>query len=248
MLWACPPVGYRIPGGTREPARAPLVRLHSGLAALRLARGWPRPMLRVAPVGALADRRVRATVVSNAPSAPSTSWRLALALLGGLHVSVFYTPPGATAIPVVPGQAVEVRYIPPDPNATPRGPALIVRDPAGGLIAAIAAGGGLPAGSLGENLQILPSERLVYSEIRRLPSLCVVALEHRALRLRLGDRFIYMPPGTFTEINLGGVHYRVIALDLAQPGETSCPDPRIGQISFAIMRAPLADVGPAAAP
>ncbi|MCB9728933.1 MAG: hypothetical protein H6746_10695 [Deltaproteobacteria bacterium] len=231
----CARRGYVIPGPDAQPARLPMVPADGDVS---MARARPRPTLEVHPADALDAEPAALSVVSHRAGSPPSLRELRLERIDGRELTVVYTPPGDLPLPVDPGDAVLVQLLPPDPESAYRGPALIVRDRAGRLVAALAAGGGLPAGALGAELDLGASGRMVYSDARQLPSLCTVATLHFRLRVRERDSFRYVPPGTESTLRVDGHPFRLLALDASRPADGRCGDEARPELSFALLALP----------
>jgi hypothetical protein len=134
-------------------------------------------------------------VVAHRASSEPGLRELLLARPDGRRVGVLYAPPGGHALPVELDARLQVALVPPDPESEFTGAALVIRDPGGALVAALAAGGGLAPGTLGPDVELSASGRLVYSDARQLPSLCTVATLHYRLRVRELESFRYVEPG-----------------------------------------------------
>ena len=173
-----------------------------------------------------------ATVRGHGPRGSGEPWRLSARIEGGLDVNIDYGPPGGFRLPVRRGEAVFVRwYLEPDQASA----GLVIRDSQGGLLAAVASGAGLPPGSLPDGIEVTDSGRTAYSEVRQLPDLCVVMIEHRLLRVRADADFHYVEPGTWASIRHEGVEYRLVALDASAASTDACPGRRPGHLSYALL-------------
>ncbi|MGM0576363.1 MAG: hypothetical protein ACQEXJ_11590 [Myxococcota bacterium] len=237
-LVACQRHGYVIPGEDSLTAQAPLVSADADPAVLRDARARPRPHLEVEPASAIDSRGRLGEVVAHGHADRAGMRRLEVALEPEGRVVVTYEPPGGDRIPASPGDAVALRLVPPEAEADFRGPALAVWTREGRLLAAIAAGGGLPKGILGSDVAVGPSRRLAYSEIRRLPGLCVVITRHFEARVQEDGSFRYVPPGSYDRLTIDGRPYRLVVLDVARPGDTRCPAEPEGTLAFAVLALP----------
>lgn len=235
LATGCNRRGYRIDGGVSLPAQAPLVDADEDTIA---ARARPRPVLRALPADVLGAEPVRVSVVADQASAEPGLRELLLGRPDGRRVTVTYTPPGGSALPVGTDDALDVQLVPPDSEAKYRGTALILRAPDGRLIAALASGGGLPPGTLGSEVELSASGRLVYSDARQLPSLCTVATLHYRLRIRENESFRYVPPGTESRLTLDERPYALITLDVSRPADARCGDEVAPELSFAVLALP----------
>ncbi|MEZ4264757.1 MAG: hypothetical protein R3F39_00145 [Myxococcota bacterium] len=235
VVAGCNRRGYRIDGGTSQPAQLPLLDAEADTVS---ARARPRPVLRALPADVLGVEAVRVVVVAHRQSSEPGLRELLLARGDGRRVGVLYTPPGGYTLPVSTDDVLNVQFQPPDSEASFRGPALILREVDGQLIAALAAGGGLPPGILGGEVELSASGRLVYADARQLPSLCTVATLHYRLRVRENESFRYLPPGTEGRLLLGGAPYRIITLDVSRPSDARCGDEVAPELSFAVLALP----------
>lgn len=242
-LSACLGSGYRIAGPDRQPAVVPLQRAGDEAAAQR-ARARPRLVLRVDQPELLARRVWSGRVVLQILSRPPNERRLLLQLERGPRVTIDYALPVGQRFPLRPGEEVTVRYLLPDQEARFQGAGLVLRRPDGSLVAALAAGGGLPADVFGDALELSPSHRDVYTEVRQLPSLCLVVLVHRYLRARLPGRPepLLLAPGTVASLRLGAAAYKLVVADVAEPEGERCRAEAPAHLSYVV----LADDRPAA--
>ena len=116
------------------------------------------------------------------------------------------------ALPVRKDQKVILHILPPDPVASLNGLAIVVQTIEGDLIAAINGGAMLPSELL-TGLEINPSGRLIYSEVKQLPSLCVTRMEHQSLRVRSSQGVDYIAPGTHQTLKHRDRTYHFVAYD-----------------------------------
>jgi len=233
-LLACQPPLYSIPGERERPAIVSPVLTGTG----GLSQGHPRPLLRVQPAGALGRLPKRGLVVYHGPSNKRGVQLLKLELGVERTVSVLYTPPAEQLLPVEVDQEIRVALTPPDQESAFRGEGLVVFNPEGTLIAAIAAGGGLPPDVLGINIEIGPSPRLAYSEVRPLPNLCLAMIAHRYLRVAIEGRVAHLRPGSWSPLQIQGRVYRLFALDVAEPADERCGPGTQSSLTFAIFLRP----------
>jgi hypothetical protein len=144
---------------------------------------------------------------------PTTGWwRLRFVAQNGRTIRIRYAPIMGLALPVPKDQKVILHILPPDPVASLSGLAIVVQTIEGDLIAAINGGAMLPSELL-TGLEINPSGRLIYSEVKQLPSLCVTRMEHQSLRVRSSQGVDYIAPGTHQTLKHRDRTYRFVAYD-----------------------------------
>lgn len=163
-------------------------------------------------------------------------WRFRLVVAGadGVTVEVRYTPIGQQGLAARPLQQVELEIRVAEAEAGFRGPSLVLRTPSGTLLSALAAGGGLVRPEL-PGVTLRPSRRVIYSEARQMPSLCLASIEHLALELRRGGTRTELPPGTYALVAHDAGDYKISALDLARPASSDgCGDEVTASLSYAI--------------
>ena len=165
------------------------------------------------------------------------NWRLRFTTEKGEVLRIRYAPLlGQRALPVPLETTLSLRIIPPDPVATFDGLAIIIQKVEGDLIAAISTGANIPSELL-SGIEISPSGRVAYSEVKELPSLCVTRLEHQAMRVRSSQGAYYVAPGTYRSIKHRDETFQLFAHDvsvraLGDPCGSEAPE----KISFIITR------------
>lgn len=138
-------------------------------------------------------------------------------------------------IPVEIRDRISIRYFIPETEGRFHGPALVIRRTDGQLVAAVAAGGGVVEGVFGDGLHFDVSHQIAYTEVRQLPSLCLAAIVHRYLRLRLGKEERTMAPGSYLDFALRGHAYRVVLADVAEPQGDRCAAEAPAHLSFVVL-------------
>ena len=170
---------------------------------------------------------------------PATRWwRLRFVTEKGQVIRIRYAPLMQNlALPLPKEQVLSLRILPPDPVASFSGPAIIIQTLDGTLVAAINAGGLIPGELLG-GIEISPSGRLAYTEVRQLPSLCTTRLEHQSMRVRSSQGASYIRPGTHQDIVHNGQRYILFAYDVVVRAlEDPCGTEAKQHVSFIITRA-----------
>jgi hypothetical protein len=172
-------------------------------------------------------------------SEPKTGWwRLRFVSQSGKTVRIRYAPILGAAVPIPIDQTLVLNVLPPDPVASLSGLAVIIQTLDGSVIAAINGGATLPSELLA-GLEISPSGRLVYSEVKQLSSLCVTRLEHQSLRVRSSQGVDYIAPGTHQTLSHRGRNYRIYAYDaVIRALEDPCGNQSHQHLSYVIAEAP----------
>ena len=148
-------------------------------------------------------------------SEPKTGWwRLRFVAQNGRVIRVRYAPIMGQPLPVPKDTTLVLQILPPDPVASLSGLAVVIQTMEGDVIAAINGGATLPSELLA-GLEVSPSGRLVYSEVKQLPSLCVTRLEHQSLRVRSSQGVDYIAPGTHRTLKHRDKQYNFFAYDAA---------------------------------
>ncbi|MFT7583238.1 MAG: hypothetical protein ACI9MR_004924 [Myxococcota bacterium] len=198
------------------------------------------PDLEVTPERAISGWFAPATVVSHSadPNGREGAMRLAVRTSEGDDVVVRYRLGPIRQVPVREGESVLIRYY---PSATPDSAtdALVVATQSGGALAIITRRNGLPPGVLPQQAVVTVSRepaRLVYTEVRELPSLCVVRVDHQTLRLEVDGAVNHVIPGSIAPVDIGGVPFELIAYDASLELGPPCPDVTPAHLSYALIR------------
>ena len=169
---------------------------------------------------------------------PATRWwRLRFVTNKGQVIRIRYAPIMQTlAAPIPKDKDLSLHILPPDPAASFSGLAVVIQTLDGKLIAAINSGGLMPSELLG-GIEISPSGRLIYTEVRQLPSLCTTRLEHQSMRVRSSQGATYVSPGTHQSIVHGGQRYILFAYDtVVRALEDPCGQQARQHLSYVILR------------
>jgi hypothetical protein len=161
-----------------------------------------------------AGLQVTGTAAVHAQDTVGGRWRIRFVSERGRVTRVRYVPSAGHALPIQRGQALSLQVLPPDPLADLRGLAVIFQSPDGAMVATINAGARLTSELL-DGIDVSPSGRLVYTDMRQLPSLCVARIEHQKLKVRSDDGIVFVSPGTHTRFVHGDKTYRFVGHDAA---------------------------------
>ncbi len=246
LPWGCGGPSFTLPAEAQRPPSLRAVRSGTRAAAVR-AIGHPRPKVRIRPIGGLTEG-YEVQVVQHGPSPLAGYRRLLLSLPSGPPVALDYTTYAGYELPLRRGERVYARFYPRrvgGPEGDRHGYALVFRELEGPLIAAVFSGSerppdtesyGLPMEELPYEIDLRPSRRLVYTEVRRLSSLCLATIEHRRLRIQLGPNIDLINPGTWTVVGGPEGDYRLISMDTSDLlDRVSCAEENPGHFSFVML-------------
>ena len=109
------------------------------------------------------------------------------------------------------GQRIQVAFHA-GPKGSQRG-ALVIRDQQSQPLAVIVAGHDLPEGQLPGLLQLERGRRVVYSEMRRPPDLCLVTIIHYRLVAQEGDQRWSLAPGQTKTLETSDGTFKLTVFD-----------------------------------
>ncbi|MGB0589343.1 MAG: hypothetical protein ACPGU1_06655 [Myxococcota bacterium] len=167
-----------------------------------------------------------------------TGWsRLRFVAQNGRIIRIRYAPILGVSLNIPKEQKLILHVLPPDPVASLSGLAVVIQTLGGEVVAVINGGATLPSELL-DGLEISPSGRLVYSEVKQLPSLCVTRLEHQSLRIRSSQGVDYVAPGTHKTLKHRKRSYRFVAYDaVVRAIEDPCGQQAHQHLSYVIAEA-----------
>jgi len=245
--------------GPEERAGEPVEAVPSG----PLTRALPAPELEVRPARPLIGWLAPVTVVAHTPSPARRGYHLVLETSEGERVEIHYALDGTRALPVKPGEALAVRYFGPDspalpptvgtgpPALRPKPSALVVASPTGQAIAIVTLRGGLPPGILPGGAEIQRADtpdHLAYTEVRRLPSLCLARIEHADLGLATEDATVWVSPGALRRVSLAATPFDLIAFDASRLTDERCAADDPTHTSWVLLALDAATHAPSAPP
>ena len=223
-------------------------------AETSLPRALPPPRLEVVPPAPIVGWLAPAVVTAHARLGADGPWRLDLRTDAGADVAVTYDLGAGRPLPVAGGDAVAVRYFADaspgsSPSvehrsagaATPR--ALVVATRRGQALAVLTVSGGLPGGVLPGGASVRRGDtpdRVAYTEVRRLASLCLARIEHSDLALVSDEAAVWVAPGGVARVSLAGSPFDLIAYDASRLVDERCAADDPSHTSWALVAPPVA--------
>ncbi len=238
---ACPTSSFRYGGDSRRPGKLTQGAPGAGAALLE---ALPAPRVEVTPERPLVGWLARCEVVAHAPLGGG-GFRLDLRTEEGKEVTVRYELGAGRRLALEAGDAARVRYYPSRPKGDPRSSALVVAAGDGRALGIVVRHDGLPGGVLPGGARVAAargSDKLVYTEVRQLPSLCVARIAHHAMVLTTEESTTYIPPGGAARVTIARTPFLLVAYDASRLADERCRG--VGQdpshLSYALLLAPQA--------
>jgi len=202
-----------------------------------MARALPQPRLEVVPARPLVGWLAKVRVTEHAPLPGTTAHRMVVKAEDGALVRVVYDVGAGRRVPAAVGADIALRYYPPRDDGT-GGAALVAATPRGRALAFLVIDDGLPAGVLPGGATVAlrdAGDHAAYTEVRRLPSLCVARVEHEDVAFTTEEATVWVSPGTARRVQVAATPFDLVVFDASRALDERCPGERLGHLSWALV-------------